>query len=220
MDDYLFFLLQSGGSDSPGRRGMTKGYVAPRQAWRRFARPEFGRDRGQRLPAAPPRRALNPPRRRPRRRPGLKAAGGRAKRPPTAGLPRRERRRARVLGVSRRHRRAGLFIHHAGVLDAGRVLRPPAAARSDRRRVLHTLMAFLLADTLEVHTIALDVGHPTVMLPVVARCERLPDVGSFPIAIRAATHSSALGSVLAHHQAKGKTTTHKPNEKGNYTQDE
>ena len=145
-------------------------------------------------------------------------AGGRAKRPPTAWLPRRERRRARVLGVSRRHRRAGLFIHHAGVLDAGRVLRPPAAARSDRRRVLHTLMAFLLADTLEVHTIALDVGHPTVMLPVVARCERLPDVGSFPIAIRAATHSSALGSVLAH--PKGKTTTHKPNEKGNYTQDE
>ena len=29
VDDYLFFLLQSGGSDSPGRRGMTKGYVAP-----------------------------------------------------------------------------------------------------------------------------------------------------------------------------------------------
>ena len=77
MDDYLFFLLQSGGSDSPGRRGMTKGYVAPRQAWRRFARPEFGRDRGQRLPAAPPRRALNPPRRRPRRRPGLNIEGGR-----------------------------------------------------------------------------------------------------------------------------------------------
>ena len=51
-------------------------------------------------------------------------AGGRAKRPPTAWLPRRERRRARVLGVSRRHRRAGLLIHHAGVLDAGRVLSP------------------------------------------------------------------------------------------------
>ena len=44
MDDYLFFLLQSGGSDSPGRRGMTKGYVAPRQAWRRFARPSGLRD--------------------------------------------------------------------------------------------------------------------------------------------------------------------------------
>ena len=26
------------------------------------------------------------------------------------------------MGVSRRHRRAGLLIHHAGVLDAGRVL--------------------------------------------------------------------------------------------------
>ena len=28
-----------------------------------------------------------------------------------------------VVSVSRRHRRAGLLIHHAGVLDAGRVLR-------------------------------------------------------------------------------------------------
>ena len=32
-----------------------------------------------------------------------------------------------VVSVSRRHRRAGLLIHHAGVLDAGRVLAPPAA---------------------------------------------------------------------------------------------
>ena len=39
-----------------------------------------------------------------------------------------------VVSVSRRHRRAGLLIHHAGVLDAGRVLVPPAAARSGRRR--------------------------------------------------------------------------------------
>ena len=39
-----------------------------------------------RLPAAPPRRALNPPRRRPRRRPGLGAAGDRTKRPPAAVL--------------------------------------------------------------------------------------------------------------------------------------
>ena len=35
-----------------------------------------------------------------------------------------------VVSVSRRHRRAGLLIHHAGVLDAGRVLRPNSSTFS------------------------------------------------------------------------------------------
>ena len=78
MDDYLFFVFysQGGSSDSPERRGMrgicsTTASVATVRA--PFRTP--GRDRCQRLPAAPPRRALNPPRRRPRRRPGLGVVG-------------------------------------------------------------------------------------------------------------------------------------------------
>ena len=82
VDDYLFFFYsqgESGGSsDSPERRGMRG--ICSTTASVATVRTPFrtpGRDRCQRLPAAPPRRALNPPRRRPRRRPGLGAAGGR-----------------------------------------------------------------------------------------------------------------------------------------------
>ena len=83
MDDYLFFFYSQGGVRGEQRftrtpRDERDMYTTASVATVRAPFRTPGRDRCQRLPAAPPRRALNPPRRRPRRRPGLKAAGGRA----------------------------------------------------------------------------------------------------------------------------------------------